>query len=66
MKGIIAFYINRRADSPESIVPDTIAGIQKQNATLLDKLTKEGYEIAFIPITGEATRMERILFEERN
>lgn len=63
MKGIIVFYVNHKPETADT-VQSTIESIQKQNKSLLEKLTTDGYEIMYVPTVGEATRMERVLFEE--
>lgn len=65
-KGILVFYINYFPDSGQK-VEDIINIVRQQNKDLIDKLEGNGegdYKVMFVPTTKEASRVEKIDFDQ--
>ncbi len=60
MKGIIVFYINFHPEHNQDI-KQMIALVKETNADLFEKIKSDmGYQVAIVPTTKEACRIEKI------
>lgn len=72
MKGLVVFYINTSSaeassKTAEQIVADNqriITVIKAQNEELIKRMVDDGYEVMYMPVVGEASRVDRIDFDK--
>lgn len=53
---LVIFYINNATDDMSGIIDI----IKHQNKEVIEQLTKDGYQVLFVPTKGESTRVEKI------
>jgi hypothetical protein len=61
LKGIIVFYLNY-VDGTEPSPEKLMEAVRKQNEALISQLKNEGFEMMYVPVVGESSRIERVVF----
>ena len=60
-KGIVIFYVNVNVEHMETIKPQQLIDMTRENhVENIAALKEEGWDIMFMPCVGEASRVEKI------
>ena len=62
MKGLVTFFVNFVPEKGPT-ADDLIQVIRENNKELIQNLKNEGYEIMYVPVTGESSRVEVVDFK---
>lgn len=63
LNGIIVFYINFFPENGQD-AETTINLVRNQNKALEERVKESGYDLMFVPTTKEASRVEKIDFDQ--
>ena len=59
MRGIVNFYINYDPEKEDTFLK-YIELLKKTSSKMMERISETGYEIAFIPVVGESSRVTKM------
>ena len=62
MKGLLVFYVNFPVDA-ENNIKEILTEAKEFNKEWINKIHEVGYQIMFVPVQGESSRVEKVDFD---